>query len=117
MVDVGLVPCTTPLESPQSNGMVEASCAHQWIDRLSPMMLIRAALLGPRGDSFSATWTLTAAAGLSTRLSKPCDHTVGRDELSSGLRRAPAPLRAVVSAFVGVTPAGMVPSLNRPVNR
>ena len=35
----------------------------------------------------------------------------------SGLRRAPAPLRAVVRAFVGVTRRHGLPSLNRPVNR
>src|SRR3954470_24644667 len=88
----------------RSNGMVEAFVRTPVDRSLITDDVDQSGAPRTRGDSFSATWTLTAAAGLSTRLAKPCEHTVGRDELSSGLRRAPAPLRAVVSAFVGVTP-------------
>ena len=91
--DVGLVPCTTPLESPQSNGMAEAFVRTLKRDyvRVSPVPDAETVLrqLPSWLAHYNHLWTPPAASGISARsavdatIYPACywgDHVPGHDE-------------------------------------
>jgi putative transposase len=91
--DVGLVPCTTPLESPQSNGMAEAFVRTLKRDyvRVSPVPDAETVLrqLPSWLAHYNHLWTPPAASGMSARsavdatIYPACcwgDHVPGHDE-------------------------------------
>ena len=91
--DVGLVPCTTPLESPQSNGMAEAFVRTLKRDyvRVSPVPDAETVLrqLPSWLAHYNDLWTPPAASGMSARSAVDAtiypaycwgDHVPGHDE-------------------------------------